>query len=139
MLLWIEGRKPRARRRGRPASALGPRSARVSRALLIAPEQHWTQKELTAFTRLPQPTVSRALGRLRGLGLVRQDEGEATYRVTSAGDLLDAWKMTTITTSRFIGGTVDANRVADAHGAVAEFLQAYERTLLRRNQAAPRP
>ncbi|HEU5104545.1 MAG TPA: hypothetical protein VFU11_01760 [Solirubrobacterales bacterium] len=29
--------------------------------------------------------------------------------------------------SRFIGGTVDAKRVADAHGAVADFLTAWER------------
>jgi DNA-binding transcriptional ArsR family regulator len=92
LLLWVQGRKPEGRRRGRPSSAFGPRSSRLARALLIEPKQSWTQKELTAFTRLPQPTVSRALSRLRELGLARQDEETGTYyRVTSPGDLLDAW------------------------------------------------
>lgn len=91
VLLWIEGRKARARQRGRPASAFGPRSARVARALLFEPGQIWTQKELTTVTGLPQPTVSRALARLRELSLVHHDEDGGTYRVTSPRELLDAW------------------------------------------------
>lgn len=91
VLLWVEGRKAKARQRGRPASAFGPRSARVARTLLLEPDQHWTQKELTLATHLPQPTISRALARLRELGLVGHDEDGGTYKVTSPRDLLDAW------------------------------------------------
>jgi len=90
-LVEVEGRPRRARPRGRPATAFSQRGSRVSRALLIEPERHWTQKELVAATALAQGTVSRVLARLVDIGLVTRDD-ESRYSVPAPGELLDAWR-----------------------------------------------
>lgn len=91
LTIQIEGRPAPSRRRGRPSSPFAPASSRVSRVLLVEPERHWSQKELTAATDLAQPSVSRALSGLTELGLVRRDN-DGGYWAPAPAELLDAWR-----------------------------------------------
>jgi hypothetical protein len=74
---------------GRPASSFAPRSARVSRVLLLDPKRWWRQKELVAETGLDDSRVSRVVRRLRDERLLT--ERERAVRPADAGDLLTAW------------------------------------------------
>jgi hypothetical protein len=74
---------------GRPASPFAPRSARVTRVLLLDPERWWRQKELVAATSLDDSQVSRVVRRLRDEGLLHARDREV--RPADAGHLLEAW------------------------------------------------
>jgi hypothetical protein len=74
---------------GRPATPFAPRSARVTRMLLLDPERWWRQRDLVQATGLDDSRVSRVVRRLddeRLLTLRRRELRPADPRL-----LLDAW------------------------------------------------
>src|SRR5580704_9918279 len=50
--VWVQGRPNELRSRGRPSSPFAPKSARVTRTLLLEPSRWWHQKDLAAVTGL---------------------------------------------------------------------------------------
>lgn len=89
--LLVEGKPNRYRRRGRPASALAPKSARIARWLLLHPGRHMTQREIARATDMDEGFTSRIVARLAGDGLVQRERGGAVC-VRHPGLLLDAWR-----------------------------------------------
>ena len=96
------------RRPGRLESAFGPRGSRVTRWLLINPDQLIRQRSLAAATGLDEGYVSRVVGRLIEMGLLERDD--RGIFVTDADRLLDAWH----DEYRF-----DKHKVIEGHIAVA--------------------
>ena len=75
--------------RGRPSTPFAPKSARVSRLMLLEPWKWWRQKNLAAETGLDDGQVSRVVRRLdEDLLLDRQG---AEFRPRDPYALLDAW------------------------------------------------
>lgn len=87
--LWILGRPNKWRSRGRPSSPFAPRSARVTRMLLLDPVRWWLQKDLVAATGLDDGSVSRIVRRLDDELLLEHRERE--LRPHDPDLLLDAW------------------------------------------------
>ncbi len=89
----VLGEPNRFKRRGRPASLFAPRSSRVARVLLLAPDRSYGHGELAELTGLSSGFLSRLLPRYVEAGFVaRASRGRAvSYRVTAADRLLSAW------------------------------------------------
>jgi hypothetical protein len=85
----VAGRPNRYRSRGRPSSPFAPKSARVTRALLLDPSRWWRQRDLARATGLDDGNVSRTVGRLDQEMLLEHRERE--LRPRDPGLLLDAW------------------------------------------------
>src|ERR1700739_5085995 len=64
MYVHVEGHPNRYRSAGRPSSPFAPKSARVTRVLLIEPDRWWRQKDLVSETGLDDGNVSRIVRRL---------------------------------------------------------------------------
>lgn len=88
--ILVQGRRPRWRTRGRPASVFAPKSARVARWLLLHPERALTQREIARATEMSEGFVSRIAARLVQEGYLQRDASGA-LRVRDAALLLDAW------------------------------------------------
>jgi hypothetical protein len=87
--VWVRGRPNEFRSPGRPSSPFAPKSARVSRVLLLDPGRWWRQKDLVAATGLDDGNVSRIVRRLdEELLLERRDRD---LRPRDPDLLLDAW------------------------------------------------
>lgn len=89
--ILVEGKPNRFASRGRPSTAFSPRSARVSRALLVEPERSWLQRDLSYATGLGTGTISKVVGRLIEDGLVTRRVEDGRLRAPSPSTLLDAW------------------------------------------------
>ncbi len=89
LYLRVQGLPNQRRSRGRPSSPFAPRSARVTRAMLLDPDRWWLQKELAAVTGLDDGNVSRIVRRLDQEFLLERRERE--LRPHEPGVLLDAW------------------------------------------------
>jgi hypothetical protein len=87
--ILVQGRPNQWRSRGRPSSAFAPKSARVARALLQAPQRWWLQKDLVASTGLDDGSISRIVRRLDEEFLLERRERK--LRPRDPGLLLDAW------------------------------------------------
>jgi Transcriptional regulator, AbiEi antitoxin, Type IV TA system len=87
--VWVQGRPNPYRSRGRPSSPFAPRSARVTRVLLLDPSRWWRQKDLVGATGLDDGTVSRVVRRLDEERLLETHGREVRPR--DPGLLLDAW------------------------------------------------
>jgi hypothetical protein len=87
--LWVQGRPNQLRSRGRPSSPFAPKSARVTRTLLLDPFRWWIQKDLVAATGLDDGNVSRIVRRLDEEFLL--DRRERELRPRDPDLLLDAW------------------------------------------------
>lgn len=87
--LWVQGRPNELGSRGRPSSPFAPRSARITRALLLDPARWWVQKDLAAATGLYDGNVSRIVRRLDDEFLLERRERELRPRDPDL--LLDAW------------------------------------------------
>lgn len=87
--LWVLGRPNEWRSRGRPSSPFAPRSARVTRMLLLDPHRWWLQKELVSATGLDDGNVSRIVRRLDEEFLLERRERKLRPRDPDV--LLDAW------------------------------------------------
>ena len=113
--LWIQGRPDETRTRGRPSSPFAPRSARVTRVLLLDPQRWWLQKDLAMTTGLNDGNVSRVVRRLEEEYLIERRGRE--LRPRDAGVLLDAWAQEyrfsshDIWTGHFTGSGIELARV----------------------------
>ena len=89
LYVHVEGRPSRYRSAGRPSSPFAPKSARVSRVLLLDPTRWWRQKDLVSATGLDDGNVSRIVKRLDEELLLEHRDRE--FRPRDADLLLDAW------------------------------------------------
>lgn len=87
--VWVQGRPNQFRSAGRPSSPFAPKSARVSRVLLLDPSRWWRQKDLVEATGLDDGSVSRIVGRLDQEMLV--ERRDRALRPRNPDLLLDAW------------------------------------------------
>lgn len=87
--VWVQGRPDQLRAAGRPSSPFAPKSARITRTLLLDPVRWWRQKDLVEATGLDDGNVSRIVGRLDGEALLERRERELRPRDPAL--LLDAW------------------------------------------------
>jgi hypothetical protein len=87
--VWLQGRPNEFRSAGRPSSPFAPKSARVSRVLLLDPSRWWRQKDLVAATGLDDGNVSRIVRRLDEELLLERRDRELRPRDPDL--LLDAW------------------------------------------------
>jgi transcriptional regulator with AbiEi antitoxin domain of type IV toxin-antitoxin system len=85
----VQGRPDRLRAAGRPSSPFAPKSARITRTLLLDPARWWRQKDLVGATGLDDGNVSRIVRRLEGEALLERRERELRPRDPDL--LLDAW------------------------------------------------
>ncbi len=86
----IEGRPDRNRKPGRPANVFAPKSARVTRRLLLDPTRTFRQRELAQETALGEGFVSRIVRQLEADGFIRRIDGVIAVR--NSGLLLEAWR-----------------------------------------------
>ena len=89
LYLWVQGRPNELRTKGRPSSPFAPKSARITRTLLLAPERWWRQKDLVHATGLDDGNVSRVVRRLEDEMLLERRGLELRPRDPDV--LLDAW------------------------------------------------
>jgi hypothetical protein len=89
-LHWIvQGRPDGLRARGRPSSPFAPRSARVTRTLLLDARRWWVQRDLATVTGLDDGSVSRIVRRLDDEFLLERRDRE--LRPGDPDLLLDTW------------------------------------------------
>lgn len=89
LYVWVEGRPNRFPRRGRPSSPFAPKSARVTRLMLIDPWRWWRQKDLAEASGLDDGHLSRVVRRLGDDELL--DHRGSEFRPRDPDLLLDAW------------------------------------------------
>lgn len=89
LYISVEGRPNQFAAAGRPATPFAPKSSRVARTLLLAPDRWWRQKDLAAQTDLDQGRISRIVRALEEQELLSRDG--AVVRPRDARLLLDAW------------------------------------------------
>ncbi len=87
--VWVQGRPAEHRSPGRPSSPFAPKSARISRALLLEPKRWWRQRDLATATQLDDGNVSRIVRRLDEAALLERRDKELRPRDPDL--LLDAW------------------------------------------------
>lgn len=87
--VWVQGKPNELRAAGRPSSPFAPKSARVSRTLLLEPKRWWRQKDLVIATQLDDGNVSRVVRRLDEEALLERRDKE--LRPRNPDLLLDAW------------------------------------------------
>lgn len=87
--VWVQGQPDRLRAAGRPSSPFAPKSARITRTLLLDPARWWRQKDLADTTGLDDGNVSRIVRRLDDEALLQRRERELRPRDPDL--LLDAW------------------------------------------------
>lgn len=87
----VDGKKSRFPRPRRSPNLFSPKSARISRCLLIHPLMWLTQKEITEATGVSKGLTSRICKRLEESGLIdRSPVGEV--RASDPDELLDLWQ-----------------------------------------------
>lgn len=87
----ILGQPNRFLRAGRPANVFAPKSARVVRALLMAPAQAFSQTDLAVASGVDKGRVSRLVRRLAAMGLVEARE-DRLIRLKDPSLALEAWR-----------------------------------------------
>jgi Transcriptional regulator, AbiEi antitoxin, Type IV TA system len=87
--VWVQGRPNELRSRGRPSSPFAPKSARITRTLLLDPAKWWRQRDLVRATGLDDGNVSRIVRRLDDELLLEHRDRE--LRPRNPDLLLDAW------------------------------------------------
>lgn len=90
VLIHVEGKSNRFKRRGRPSTVFAPKSSRIVRHLLIHRDEPVTQRDLSRATNVGEGFTSRIVRRLEEDGFVTRTESGAV-RVANGGLLLDAW------------------------------------------------
>ncbi len=85
----VEGQPNRHRRRGRPSGVFAPKAVRVTRLLLMHPEQAFAQKDMAVQTGLDAGFVSRIVRQLEEMGLAQRRGRQVVC--AGADDLLQAW------------------------------------------------
>lgn len=90
LYIFVKGHPNRFVQRGRPSSPFAPKSARITRTMLLEPQRWWRRKDLVSATDLDSGQVSRVVKRLLVDRLLEQRENELRPRDPDA--LLDAWE-----------------------------------------------
>ena len=86
----VDGQPNRFLSAGRPPNLFAPKSSRISRWLLIHPEETVTQRELARAIDMEEGFVSRVVSRLVREGYVVRESGKSLH-VKDPSLLLDAW------------------------------------------------
>ncbi|MDA8024939.1 MAG: type IV toxin-antitoxin system AbiEi family antitoxin [Actinomycetota bacterium] len=89
LYVWVQGRPNELRTKGRPSSPFAPKSARITRTLLLEPKHWWRQRSLVHATGLDDGSVSRVVRRLEDEMLLERRGLELRPRDPAV--LLDAW------------------------------------------------
>lgn len=87
----ILGQSNRFKRSGRPPNLFAPKSARITRLLLLNTQSSFTQREIAQLTHVDAGFTSRIVRNLEQEALIRCDEHGA-FRVRDPDLLLDAWR-----------------------------------------------
>lgn len=90
LYIFVKGQPDRFVRRGRPSSPFAPKSARITRLMLLAPHRWWRRKDLVSAAELDSGQVSRVIKRLLMDRLLEEQGHELRPRDPDA--LLDAWQ-----------------------------------------------
>ncbi len=121
--IHIEGKPNKFKSAGRPKDIFAPKSSRISRHLLIAPERFITQRELTHETNLDEGLVSRVVREMERTGLLIRDLSGG-IKPKNPNILLDAWyERYSFSKHRIIKGFV-AERTSEL--AVKSLVKAFE-------------
>ncbi len=105
--IHVEGKPNKFKSVGRPKNIFAPKSSRITRHLLIAPERCITQRELTNETNLDEGLVSRVVREMEKSGLLQRDSSAGGVRPKDPSILLDAWhEKYTFSKHRIIKGFV---------------------------------
>lgn len=88
--IHVEGKSNQFKNPGRPKNVFAPKSARITRRLLIEPERWVSQRELALEARVDEALVSRVVRQLERDDLVTRN-GLGAVRPTDPNLLLDAW------------------------------------------------
>ena len=86
----VDGQPNQFKRRGRPSNAFAPKSARVTRWLLMNPGRPVSQRELGRQAGVDEGFTSKIVGRLLNLELIARD-ADGQVSVPDPSVLLDAW------------------------------------------------
>jgi hypothetical protein len=127
--IWVQGRPNRLRAVGRPSSPFAPKSARITRRLLLDPLHWWRQKDLATATGLNDGNVSRIVRRLEDEALLERRERELRPRDPDL--LLDAWAQDyrfdrhQVVFGHLSGGGVEVARELDGRLAEANVVHAF--------------
>lgn len=89
LLVRIEGKPNRFKRRGRPASSFAPMASRIARHLLTYPTNDFSQRELARHIGMDEGYVSRIVRNLAEQGLIAKHGN--LIRVPDPDLLLRAW------------------------------------------------
>jgi len=89
----IEGQPNKFKSRGRPSSAFAPKSARITRWLLMHPKHPMTQREIAQATGMDEGFTSRIISRLEEDDLITRGR-DGGVRPRDPELLLDAWRET---------------------------------------------
>lgn len=87
----VEGKPNHYRKRGRSTNIFAPQASRLTRWLLIHPDQSFSQQELKERLVLDPGYLSRLIKRMCNEGLLRK-EASGRIRVDQPEFLLDAWR-----------------------------------------------
>lgn len=87
----IEGKPNQFKRPGRPRSLFAPKSSRITRCLLVKPNQTFSQRELAKESKLDEGFTSRIVRQLEQDHLVSRDVNGAV-KVADFGAMLEAWR-----------------------------------------------
>lgn len=93
--VYVKGKPNRFVQRGRPSSPFAPKSARITRLMLLDPSRWWRRQEIASETSLNSSQVSRVVGRLREERLLEErprEERLLEVRPRDPAALLDAWE-----------------------------------------------
>lgn len=88
--LVVRGHENAFKRVGRPSNAFAPKSARITRWLLMHPDEPVQQRDLAQRTGVDEGFTSRIIGRLLDMELLARDAAGLLW-VPDRGLLLDAW------------------------------------------------
>jgi hypothetical protein len=89
--ILVEGKLNQFKRRGRPSSAFAPKSSRVTRWLLMHPNEPLTQREIARATDTDEGYTSKIVSKLEHDGLIVKDQSGA-IKARDPDLLLDAWR-----------------------------------------------
>ena len=90
LIIEIEGKPNAYPQRGRPASVFAPKSARISRWLLMHPEEFFSQRQLAQHTGMDEGFTSRIVSQMEDQQLIQRDRN-GRIRARDCQLLLDAW------------------------------------------------
>lgn len=89
--ITILGRENKFKKRGRPANLFAPKSARITRILLVNHDRSYRQSELADLSGVDPGHVSRLVNRLEESGFISRDPSDQKVRVKDPDLLLDTW------------------------------------------------